>query len=121
VLGVSGLEVRGLREVRELALGWLASVALLKVRGAGAHVGGDGLAAGREQAHHLPADALNLRPWSSSSAPWSTSPPRQQPGPGSLHGSTSTTTTAGTPPVRFPSEMMSPVDYERALAAGEAA
>jgi hypothetical protein len=37
---------------------------------------------------------------------------------GSAPGSTITTTTAGTP---APSEMMSPVDYERALAAGETA
>src|SRR5208337_2267750 len=54
------LEVRGLREVRELALGGFASVALLEPRGAGAQVGGDGLAAGGEQAHHLAADALDL-------------------------------------------------------------
>ncbi len=47
--------------MRELALGWRAAVTLLKLRGAGAHVGGDGLAAGGEQAHHLAADALDLK------------------------------------------------------------
>ena len=40
------------------------------------------------------------RPWSSSSARWSSSPPRQQPRPGSPPGSTSTTTYAGTRPAR---------------------
>ena len=54
------LEVRRLREVRHLALGGLASVALLEPRGAGAQVGGDRFAAGGEQAHHLPADAPDL-------------------------------------------------------------
>jgi hypothetical protein len=38
-------EVRHLRELRELALGGLAAVALLEPRGAGTQVRGDGLAA----------------------------------------------------------------------------
>ena len=46
--------------MRELALRWFAAVALLEPRGAGAQVGGDGLAAGGEHAHHLAADALDL-------------------------------------------------------------
>jgi hypothetical protein len=54
-LGGACREVRCLRELRELALGGLAAVALLEPRGAGAQVGGDGLAAGGEQAHHLAA------------------------------------------------------------------
>ena len=60
VLGVACGEVGGLREVREFALGGFASVLLLELRGAGAQVGGDGLAAGGEQAHHLAADAFDL-------------------------------------------------------------
>ena len=39
-------EVRRLRELRELALRWLAFVPLLEPRGAGAQVCGDRLAAG---------------------------------------------------------------------------
>jgi hypothetical protein len=35
---------------------------LLEPRGAGTQVGGDGLAAGGEQAHHLPGDSLDLEP-----------------------------------------------------------
>ena len=54
------------------------------------------------------------RPWSSSSARWSTSPPGRRPGPGSPPGSTTTTTAAGTPRC----QMMSPVDYERAWRPG---
>ena len=54
------LEVRCLRELRHLALGRLAAVALLEPRGAVAQVGGDGRATGGEQAHHLPGDALDL-------------------------------------------------------------
>ena len=57
------------------------------------------------------------RPWSSSCARWSTSPPGPQPGPGSPPGSRTTTTTGGTPRCG----MMSPVDYEKTLQAGEAA
>ena len=60
VLGVACIEVGGLREVREFTLGGFASVLLLELRGAGAQVGGDGLAAGGEQAHHLSGDALDL-------------------------------------------------------------
>ena len=48
--------------MRELALGRRAAVALLEPRGAGAQVGGDGLAARGEQPHHLPADSLDLEP-----------------------------------------------------------
>jgi len=47
---------------REFTLGWLAAVPLLEPRGAGAQVGGDGLAAGGEHAHHAAADALDLEP-----------------------------------------------------------
>ena len=54
------LEVRGLRELREFALGWLAAVPLLEPRRTGAQAGGDRRAAGREHAHHLAADALDL-------------------------------------------------------------
>ena len=61
-LGRARGEVRRLREVREFALGGLASVPLLEPRGAGAQVRGDGLAARGEHAHHLPADALDLEP-----------------------------------------------------------
>ena len=60
VLGVARREVRRLREVRELALGRRAAVPLLEPRGAAAQVGGDGFAAGGEQAHHLAADAFDL-------------------------------------------------------------
>ncbi len=59
-LGGAGLEVGGLRELREFALGRRAAVRLLEPRGAGAQVRGDGLAAGGEQAHHLAGDALDL-------------------------------------------------------------
>ena len=52
-LRLARAEVGGLREVRELALGRRAAIGLLEPRGAGAQVGGDGLAAGGEQAHHL--------------------------------------------------------------------
>jgi len=41
-------------------LGRLASVALLELRRAGAHVGGDGRASRGEHAHHLARDALDL-------------------------------------------------------------
>jgi hypothetical protein len=54
------LEVGRLREPCEFALGRLASVLLLELRGAGTQVGGDGLAAGGEHAHHGAADALDL-------------------------------------------------------------
>ena len=60
VLGLARLEVGRLRELREFALGRRAAVALLELRGAGAQVGGDGLAAGGEHAHHLAGDALDL-------------------------------------------------------------
>ena len=53
MLRVARLEVGGLREVREFALGGLAAVVLLELRGAVAQVVGDGFAAGGEQAHHL--------------------------------------------------------------------
>src|SRR5690242_8042011 len=58
--GGARLEVRCLRELRELALGRRAAVALLEPRGAGAQVGGDGFAAGGEQPHHLAGDAFYL-------------------------------------------------------------
>jgi hypothetical protein len=60
VLRVARLEVRRLREVREFALGWRASVSLLEPRRADAQVLGDRFAAGGEQAHHVAADAFNL-------------------------------------------------------------
>ena len=60
MLGVARLEVRRLRQVREFTLGGLAPVLLLESQGAGAQVGGDGLAAGGEQPHHLPRDARDL-------------------------------------------------------------
>ena len=60
VLRRARLEVRRLREVRELTLGWFASVPLLEPRGARTQVRGDGLTAGGEHAHHLAADALDL-------------------------------------------------------------
>jgi len=41
VLGVARLEVRGLREVREFALGWRAAIPLLESSRAGAQIGGD--------------------------------------------------------------------------------
>ena len=54
------LEVRRLREVRELALGRRAAVPLLEPRRAAAQIRRDRRAAGGEHAHHLPADALDL-------------------------------------------------------------
>ena len=60
VLGVARVEVRRLREVRELALGRRAAVPLLEPRRAAAQVRGDRRAAGGEHAHHLAADALDL-------------------------------------------------------------
>jgi hypothetical protein len=60
-LGGAGLEAGCLRELGQFALGWLAAVPLLELRGAGAQAGGDGLAAGGEQPHHLPRDALDLK------------------------------------------------------------
>ncbi len=60
VLRDARLEVRRLRELREFALRGLAAVVLLELRGAAAQVGGDGLPAGGEQAHHLAGDALDL-------------------------------------------------------------
>ena len=62
VLRVARLEVGRLREMRELALGRRAAVALLEPRRAGAQVGGDGLPARGEQPHHLPADSVDLEP-----------------------------------------------------------
>ncbi len=53
VLRVARLEVGDLRELREFPLGGFAAVLLLELRGAGAQVFGDRLAAGGEQAHHL--------------------------------------------------------------------
>ena len=61
-LRVARLEVGRLREVREFALGGRAAIALLELRRAGAHIRGDGLAAGGKQPHHLPGDALDLEP-----------------------------------------------------------
>ena len=61
-LGGARFEVRCLREVRELALGWFASVPLLEPRRAVAQVGGDALTPGGEHAHHVAADALDLEP-----------------------------------------------------------
>ena len=60
MLGVARLEVRRLREMRELALGRLASVLLLEPRGAVAQICGDRRAARGEHAHHLPGDAPDL-------------------------------------------------------------
>ncbi len=60
VLRFACFEIGRLREVREFALGWFASVVLLELRGAGAQVGGDRFAARGEQPHHLPADAFDL-------------------------------------------------------------
>ena len=60
VLGGARLEVRRLRQARQLALGRRAAVLLLELRRAGTQVGGDGLAAGGEQPHHLAGDALDL-------------------------------------------------------------
>ena len=62
MLGVARLEVRRLREMRELALGRLASVLLLEPRGADAQICGDRRAARGEHAHHLPGDAPDLEP-----------------------------------------------------------
>jgi hypothetical protein len=56
----AGGEVRCLRELRELTLGWRAAVALLEPRRASAQVGADRRATRGEHAHHLPADALDL-------------------------------------------------------------
>jgi hypothetical protein len=61
VLDVASAEVRRLRELRELVLGRRAAVPLLEPRRAAAQVGGDRFAPGREQAHHLAADALDLK------------------------------------------------------------
>jgi hypothetical protein len=60
VLGFACLEVGRLREARQLTLGRRASVPLLESPRASTQVRGDGLAASREHAHHLPADALDL-------------------------------------------------------------
>jgi hypothetical protein len=59
VLDLARGEVRRLAELREFALRRRAAVVLLELRGAGAQVGGDRLAARGEQAHHLylPGDA----------------------------------------------------------------
>jgi len=62
VLGGARGEVGCLRELRELALGGLAPVALLELRRAGPQVGSDGLTARGEHTHHLAADALDLEP-----------------------------------------------------------
>ena len=62
VLGFARLEVGRLREMRQLTLRRRAAVLLLEPRRAGTQVRGDGLAASREHAHHLPADALDLEP-----------------------------------------------------------
>jgi transposase InsO family protein len=47
-----------------------------------------------------PSSNPGIPPWNSSSAQWSSSPPRPRPGPGSPPGSTTTTTPAGTRPAR---------------------
>jgi hypothetical protein len=60
VLGVARGEVRGLREVRELALGRRAAVPLLEPRRTDTQIRRDRRAARGEHAHHLPADALDL-------------------------------------------------------------
>jgi hypothetical protein len=62
VLRVARREVGRLREMRELALGRRAAVALLEPRRAGAQVRGDGLPARGKQPHHLPADSFDLEP-----------------------------------------------------------
>ena len=46
--------------MRELALGRLAAVVLLELRGAAAQVGRDGFTPGGKQAHHLATDALDF-------------------------------------------------------------
>jgi hypothetical protein len=48
VLGVARREVRGLRQVREFALGRLAAVALPELRGPGTQVRGDRFTPGGE-------------------------------------------------------------------------
>ena len=60
VLGVACFEVRRLRELRQLALGRRASVALLEPRRALAQIRGNRLSPRGEHAHHLAADALDL-------------------------------------------------------------
>jgi hypothetical protein len=60
VLRIARLEVRRLRQVRELALRWRAAVPLLEPRRAAAQVRGDRRAARGEHPHHLPADARDL-------------------------------------------------------------
>jgi hypothetical protein len=62
LLRVARLEIRRLREMSELALGWLAAVPLLEPRRALAQVRGNRLAARGEHAHHPPGDALDLEP-----------------------------------------------------------
>ena len=62
LLRVARREIRRLREMRQLALGRLASVPLLEPRRALAQVRGDRLAARGEHAHHPPGDALDLEP-----------------------------------------------------------
>jgi hypothetical protein len=62
LLGVARFEVRGLRELRELALGRRAAVPLLEPLRAAAQIRRDRHTARREHAHHLPADALDLEP-----------------------------------------------------------
>jgi hypothetical protein len=62
VFGFARLEVGRLREMRQLTLRRRAAVLLLEPRGAATQVRRDGLAARREHAHHLPADALDLEP-----------------------------------------------------------
>ena len=62
VLRLARGEVRRLRELRQFPLRRGAAVPLLEPRRAGAHVGGDRLAARGEQPHHLPGDALDLEP-----------------------------------------------------------
>ena len=48
--------------MREFALGWRAAIPLLESSRAGAQIGGDRFASGREQAHRLAADALDFEP-----------------------------------------------------------
>jgi hypothetical protein len=58
----AGREVGRLRQLRQLPLRRRAAILVLEPRCTGAQVGGDGLAPGGEQAHHLAGDALDLEP-----------------------------------------------------------
>ena len=61
-LACAGGEVRRLRELRELALGGLAAVPGRELARTLAQIRADLIAAGGEQAHHLPGDPLDLVP-----------------------------------------------------------